>query len=319
MFRIARVRIRWINSNPVLPTGLGEASDRISLHRAWGLDPRLLRIRLRWVGFGSTNTATQSLERKAISSVLSSAFLILDPRKFQVRIRWVGSGAVDTALYSASASVNTGKKIIVQPGQAVGRVETPAMQPRVSGPGSINRRNTWILGLLAILLGLWAFTRITNTNATNVRNQPVETATALPADLIADDINMGNETIRMIHSPLDIGQSKDVFDGNLETLMRGKAANPFILDLQFPQPEAIKGFTMDFGRMDFILRVSVYAPDNAVPVSYQDEYRQQPDIPHVYINFSDGPKQVRRIYIEIEQINPPEAVHIHVREIVFIR
>jgi hypothetical protein len=121
----------------------------------------------------------------------------------------------------------------------------------------------------------------------------------------------------MIHSPLDIGGAKDVFDGNLETLMRGRDANPFIVDFEFQQPEFIKGFTMDMGRMDFMIRVQVYGADMKEPVVYQDEYREQPAIPHVDIDFASGPAQVKRIYIEIEQINPPEEVHVHIREVVF--
>ncbi len=139
----------------------------------------------------------------------------------------------------------------------------------------------------------------------------------VPAGLVADEISLGNETIRMIHTPLDIGEAKDVFDNNIETLMRGQEANPFILDLQFSQPQTIRGLMMDFGRMDFVMRVQVYGTDSSKPVSYQGEYRQQPNIPHIDMDFADGPEQVRQIYIEIEQLNLPDEVHIHVREIVF--
>ena len=81
--------------------------------------------------------------------------------------------------------------------------------------------------------------------------------------------------------------------------------------------QPITGLTMDFGRMDFILRVQVYGTDEAKPVLYEGEYRAQPDIPHAEIDFSSGPAQVRRIYIEVEQLDPPEEVHIHIREVVF--
>jgi hypothetical protein len=97
--------------------------------------------------------------------------------------------------------------------------------------------------------------------------------------------------------------------------MRGLEANPFIIDLQFTQPLVIKGLAMDFGRMDFVMRVQVYGIEGSGPITYEGEYRQQPDIPHVDMDFADGPELVSRIYIEVEQLNAPDEVHVHVREI----
>lgn len=192
----------------------------------------------------------------------------------------------------------------------------PKMRVRVSwmGLGSVNRIGTWGLVLFAVLLGIFAFTRLAHGKDTN---RALDTEKVVPAGLIADEVSLGDETIRMIHSPLDIGQSKDIFDNNIDTLMRGLNANPFIVDFEFSQPQAIKGLMMDFGRMDFVVRVQVYGIDSTKPISYQGEYRQQTPIPHVDINFASGPEQVRRIYIEIEQLNPPDEVHVHVREVVF--
>jgi hypothetical protein len=99
--------------------------------------------------------------------------------------------------------------------------------------------------------------------------------------------------------------------------MRGRDANPFLLDFEFTQPQPITGLMMDFGRMDFVMRVQVYGAEDAEPVLYANEYRDQPPVPHVDLDFLAGPPQVRRVYIEIEQLNPPEEVHIHIREVLF--
>jgi hypothetical protein len=114
-----------------------------------------------------------------------------------------------------------------------------------------------------------------------------------------------------------MGQVKDLFDRDTFTLMRGLEANPFTLDFAFPRPRAIRGLAMDLGGMDFVMRIQVYGADGASPVFYKGEYLQQPPIPHVDVNFADGPAQVSRIYVEIEQLNPPGDVHIHVREVLF--
>ena len=282
MFRIARVRIRWLNTNQhntnaVLPMQPAQAIVNTSLRHPWTFNPRNLHVRVRWIGFGSTNNA----------------------------------------VYTAPASAQIVERINVSsPVRLLQTFDMPKMRVRVSwiGLASMNRIGIWAWVLFAVLLGIFAFTRLADGNGTN---HALDAEKVVPAGLIADDISLGHQTIRMIHSPLDIGQAKDVFDNNIATLMRGVNVNPFILDIEFSQPQTIRGLMMDFGRMDFVMRVQVYGTDSSKPVSYQGEYRQQPSIPHMDMNFVGGPKQVRRIYIEIEQLNPPAEVHIHVREVVF--
>ena len=282
MFRIARVRIRWINRNQhnpdvVVTTVSVQTIANILFHRLSALNPKNGRLRVRWVGFGS---AVSALNSAPVTTPMSETISIFPP----IRV--------------------------------LGTFNTPKTKIRISWMGFASTSSTraWALGLLVLLLGIFAFTRLTQVNHAD---QSVEAETVLPAGLITDEINLGDESIRMSHSALDIGQSKDIFDGNIETLIRGLEANPFILDFEFSQPQTIKGLMMDFGRMDFVMRVKVYGSGNTSPVSYTGEYLQQPNIPHLDMNFVDGPEQVKRIYIEIEQLRPPEEVHIHVREVVF--
>jgi hypothetical protein len=283
MFRIARVRIRWINTNQlnadvVLTTQSVQTVGNILIRRLWALNPRNWRVRVSWVGFGSTASALNTVP---VTKQMSSDMMSISP-----------------------------------PIRVLGTFNMPKMNVRVSwiGLASTNRVHTWALGLFIVLLSIFAFRQLTHVNPAD---QPVEAETVLPAGLITDEISLGDETIRMTHSTLDIGQSKDIFDNNIDTLIRGLEANPFILDFEFSKPQAIKGLMMDFGRMDFVMRVQVYGTGNTSPISYKGEYRQQPPIPHMDMDFVNGPEQVKRIYIEIEQLLPPEEVHIHVREVVF--
>lgn len=269
MFRIARVRIRWINkdqhdSTVVLTTPPARVTESTPLPRLWMFNPQNWRVRVKWVGFGSTDSA---MHEESSSQVLG----MFDLPKLRVRVRWVGLRAM-------------------------------------------NHINVWAWGLFILVLGIFAFTQLAPGNYVD---PAFEAERAKLAGLITDEVSLNDETIRMTHSSLDIGQSPDIFDHDIETLIRGREANPFILHFEFSQPHAIKGLVMDFGRMDFVMRVQVYGTEDSSPISYASEYRQQPPIPHVDINFVNGPEQVRRIYIEIEQINPPDEIHIHVREVLF--
>jgi hypothetical protein len=260
------------------------------------------------------------LTKLSLQSVVNSlirGLLALNPGNWGVRVSWVGFGSNGSAFDTTPAKTQLSETMSVSPPiRVLGTFNMPKRTVRVSwiGLAATNRIRTWAFGFLVVLLGIFAFTRLTPMNHAE---QPVEAGPVLPAGLITDEIDLGDQTIQMSHSALDIGQAKDVFDGDIETLMRGLEANPFIIDLQFSQPQVIKGLIMDFGRMDFVMRVKVYGTDGAEPISYQGEYRQQPDIPHLDMDFVNGPKQVKHIYIEIEQLQPPEEVHIHVREIVF--
>lgn len=240
-----------------------------------------------------------------------------DPRNLRVRVQWVGFGSTYAGRYPAAVSGQAAPGMVIPPSSRVlATFHLPGRQMRIRwlglGFGALSLRSKLLLGLYVILLIV-----LVSMQPAKEKDPTLVMEKVSSGDLISDDINLGGETIKMIHSPLDIGQAKDAFDGDIQTLMRGRDANPFILDVEFPQPRAITGIMMDFGRMDFLIRVQVYGADSPKPLSYQGEYRQQPDIPHIDMNFDNGPKQVTRIYIEIEQINPPEEVHVHVRELIF--
>ena len=291
MFRIVRLRIRRKDTNQ---PDSGEVLTTLS------------------VEIVLTKLSLQSVVNSLIRGLLA-----LNPGNWGVRVSWIGFGSNGSAFDTTPAKTQLSETMSgSSPIRVLGTFNMPKRTVRVSwiGLNATNRIRTWAFGFLVVLLGIFTLTRVAPMNHTEA---PVEAGPALPAGLITDEINLGDYTIQMSHSALDIGQAKDVFDGDIETLMRGLEDNPFIIDLQFSQPQVIKGLIMDFGRMDFAMRVQVYGADGGEPVSYPGEYRQQPDIPHLDMDFADGPEQVKRIYIEVEQLLPPEEVHIHIREIVF--
>ena len=175
----------------------------------------------------------------------------------------------------------------------------------------MNLSSLWAWGLVILVAGTFILTRLPSTS---VADSAIE---AELAGLKTEDVKLNDETIKMTYSFLDMGQPQDVFDQDTKTLIRGRQANPFVLDFVFPAPKPITGLVMDFGGMDFDLRVQVYGDREGEPILYESEYRDQPPEPHVELNFTSGPALVSRIYIEIEQFNPPDEPHIHVREVLF--
>lgn len=228
-----------------------------------------------------------------------------------------GFGPMNSAAHTETSIASMVEKISASsPDQALWTFNLPKLRMRVRWVGfdQMPHFAFWAWGLLALLLGIFAFTRLASIN--NV-GDTFDTEGVKGADLVVDELSLNGETIQIAYSHLDMGQVKDLFDHDTTTLARGLEANPMVLDFEFPTPRPITGLVMDFGRMDFVMRVQVYGTESTSPVFYNGEYRQQPSIPHVDMNFVDGPKEVRRIYIEIEQLNPPDEIHIHVREVLF--
>ncbi|MCX7669641.1 MAG: hypothetical protein N2439_06190, partial [Anaerolineae bacterium] len=151
---------------------------------------------------------------------------------------------------------------------------------------------------------------------------PQQGDTGAPADvrkgLEAAVIELDGQQVDLIYSTLDMGSPADMFDGKRETLARGLAANPFVLEFVFPEPRPIAGLSADFAHMDFTLTARLYGDKDAEGRTYTLEYRDRvPEEPHIEMAFTDPPAAVRKLRLEILQLNPPLDVHIHVREIKF--
>ena len=235
----------------------------------------------------------------------------------RVRIRWINKNQHESNDVLRTQPAPTAESITVsQPLRVLGTLDLPKVRVRLSwlGVGAIKRVDAWAWGLFILVLGTFIFARLP---ARNLADSAFEAARANLAGLMTDEVKLNDETIKMSHPLLDMGQPQDVFDHDTETLIRGLEANPFVLDFEFPTARPITGLVMDFGGMDFDLRVQVYGSEDGQPVLYQAEYRDQPPEPHVELNFTSGPRLVSRIYIEIEQFNPPDEPHIHVREVLF--
>jgi hypothetical protein len=106
-----------------------------------------------------------------------------------------------------------------------------------------------------------------------------------------------------------------MFDGDMFTLARGESANPFMIELNFDAPRQAAGVDVVTARMDFALEVVVTGQDGQTQ-TYTGEYRNLPGEPRASLFFRGAPQDVKTVRLEITQLNPPEDVHIHVREVV---
>jgi 4-amino-4-deoxy-L-arabinose transferase-like glycosyltransferase len=137
------------------------------------------------------------------------------------------------------------------------------------------------------------------------------------AGLEVTPVELDGQLVDLLYSKLDMGAPANIFDGDVSTLARGLEANPFVLEFVFPEPRPIGGLSADFAHMDFVVTAKLYADENTEPKLYVQEFRGQPGDPHINMTFDGAPPAVKSLRLELLQLDPPQDVHIHVRELKF--
>ena len=131
---------------------------------------------------------------------------------------------------------------------------------------------------------------------------------------VEDTIVLAGETVAARYSLLDMGELVNIFDGDPGSLLRGAEANPFVIELDFPSPRALREIALTVGSMDFGVEVVATTPDGTTQTR-SEAYRNMPDDPQVIIALDGTPVQQLRIAITNLNISPGDITSIHVREL----
>jgi hypothetical protein len=158
-------------------------------------------------------------------------------------------------------------------------------------------------------------------------NDPVPGLNALPSDampgsiivdeLASSDVTVSGREAVLNHSLLDIGSASAAVDGDPATLMRGRQANPFVLELAFVQPQKIRSAS---------LRLQELGPVNALVTLIFPDGRQttiafsfasvEPDKP-LEFDLTDGEIEISDLRFELidQRLQPTDGYHMHVYEL----
>ena len=146
---------------------------------------------------------------------------------------------------------------------------------------------------------------------------PDPIAPAAPDELVVSQAILDEAPVAVYHSALDMGQVSDIFDGNQESLMRGAADNPLVVEIHFEQLRSLSALDVTIAATThFSVNVLVtYDDDTTTAVS--GEYSEQSLDPTVTLELPVSDKFVKILRIEIEDVRdkPAEGYHVHVREI----
>jgi hypothetical protein len=150
-------------------------------------------------------------------------------------------------------------------------------------------------------------------------SQPAASAAPAPADaqLETQLMDVDGQATRVRYSQPDIGEIGNIFDKNPETLMRGRDANPLIVDLEFAQPRELRDVSLTLASMSHVrVSISLTAPNDET-TSFAREFVDLEGIPVVDLPIDGAPAKARRLRVEILDMapRPDEGPHIHVREL----
>jgi hypothetical protein len=134
--------------------------------------------------------------------------------------------------------------------------------------------------------------------------------------LVTDTYVVNGEAWQIKHSRLDMGTIKNIFDGDLQSLIRTAYSNPLVLEITFPSPFEFQGVVVRVGAEPVRLSATVTAPDDSQADFFIDSPRVK-DFKDLELVFGQVQK-VKSIRLEILDSEAGEPSNVHVWEVSWI-
>jgi hypothetical protein len=141
-------------------------------------------------------------------------------------------------------------------------------------------------------------------------------------EIVEDDVS--NATVSAFgqdafvnHSAIDSGEVKNIFDGDSASLIRGRSANPFILDVNFSQPKPLRKLSIQTAQLlDARITLRFETTDGKL-IPVVREVINSPGDPWFEFDLPTLDPLVGSIQIELLDRRPPpgEGYHMHIREL----
>jgi hypothetical protein len=133
-------------------------------------------------------------------------------------------------------------------------------------------------------------------------------------------IRVDGEDVRIRHTYLEADDQNVsmqlVFDGDPYTYAKTYEANPFIIELTFPAPRTVNGFSIIIGSARVSVTITGYARPGAEPVSYTFEGQGAIESPELSFDLPE-PMTAQIVHIEQLDLNATEPTKNHIWEITF--
>ena len=147
-------------------------------------------------------------------------------------------------------------------------------------------------------------------------DQILEAQRLLAITPIADQVQYAGQTWQVLYSPLGMGQPSDLFDDDPATLVRGLAANPFLLELTPAQPISASALFIHTGTMhNMTITITLFPADGGEPVVVSQLVQTEPMEHELTIALPGAPSQIGRLRLEVLDNNPGTKGETHIRTV----
>ncbi len=141
---------------------------------------------------------------------------------------------------------------------------------------------------------------------------------ALLRALVEDQVDILGQPTIVAHSKLGDGQIANLFDGNVDTLVRGDRVNPLEVEIRFAEPISLRGLSVTVGSIqDFTLTLRVTTPTSTVPLTVTERFKNAGPDPTVGLQLAAAVERASVVSLEVADNTQGSEAMIHVREIVF--
>jgi len=127
-------------------------------------------------------------------------------------------------------------------------------------------------------------------------------------------VTIQGEQVKVGTPALDMGSAQNAFDGNLDTLLRTREANPLTLDLEFNSPRQVSGVVLRVGSETVDVTVTLTLPGSTEPIIYTRRAGEGDGYKDVAVDFN-APVKVVRLRIDLLDTYAPDPSNVHLWEV----
>ncbi len=130
------------------------------------------------------------------------------------------------------------------------------------------------------------------------------------------EVMIDGDPVHVAYSLLDMGTIDLLFDGNKQSVARTLEANPFIIELTFPEARTFSGYKMFLGSADMRVTSLFYPAEGGEPYQSVADFDGSPSNPELEVDFGES---VIAQKVRFEVLQPYSGVpsNVHVWEIEF--
>lgn len=130
-------------------------------------------------------------------------------------------------------------------------------------------------------------------------------------------VEVDGEVWTIRHTPMDMGQLKDMFDNNPDTVARTGGGNPFVIEVFFPDARTVSGAELITGSHNAEIIVQVFPTGTSEPQTYLLQHQGSVADPVAVVEF-ESPVETDHILVSVRDVGLGEPANIHVWQIEFI-